>query len=258
MEETIVKRKRTTPLSDERVEPGHCSAELRARILSDIPYFKGLPAPALDAVNRHFRAFDYPIGATLYHEGESAESLFLVAHGRVKLLQYSASGEEVVLDLLGQGDLFGGLTVLGRRRYPQSAFAQTPCCVLGITTADFRCLLRTHSEVALTVLDTVARDLEAAQATIRAISTLPVEARIARVLLRLADRLGEADDGGVLIQSPLSQQDLSAMVATTAETVSRVISGLRRCGDIETGRQWIRIRNRASLARLADEVDPAS
>jgi len=122
--------------------------------------------------------------------------------------------------------------------------------VLAITTADFRYLLRTHSEVALNVLDAVARDLEAAQATICAISTLPVEARVARVLVRLADRLGEADDGGILIQSPLSQQDLAAMVATTAETVSRVISGLRRSGDIETGRQWIRIRIRTNLARL--------
>ena len=250
----MVKRKRTTPLSDKHVEPGHCSSELRARILSDVPYFKGLAAPALDAVNHYFRAFNYAAGAALYHENEPAEALFLVAHGTVKLLQYSASGEEVLLDLLGQSDLFGGLTMLGQRCYPQNAFAQTPCCVLVITITDFRYLLRTYSEVALNVLDAVARDLEAAQATIRAISTLPVEARIARVLVRLADRLGEADDGGILIQSPLSQQDLAAMVATTSETVSRVISGLRRSGDIETGRQWIRIRNRTNLARLAGEI----
>lgn len=165
-------RKRTTPLRDERVEPGHCSSEQRAHILSGVPYFQGLSAPGLDAVNHHFRAiraFDYPAGATIYHESEPAEALFLVAHGRVKLLQHSILGEEVVLD-------------------------------------------------------TVARDLEAAHTTIREISTLPVEARVALVLLRLADRFGEADDGdgGILIQSPLSQQDLAAMVGSTAETVSRV------------------------------------
>lgn len=252
------KRKRTTPLSDERIESGHCSTEVRARILSDTPYFKGLSAAALDAVNHHFRSLGHSTGTTLYHEGEPAEALFLVAHGKVKLLQHSASGEEVVLDLLGQGDLFGGLTLLGRRHYPQSAIAQTPCCVLAITTADFRHLVDTYSEVALNVLDTVARDLEAAQATIRAISTLPVEARIARVLLRLADRLGEADGSGILIQSPLSQQDLAAMVATTAETVSRVISGLRRSGYIESGRQWIRILSYTNLARLAGEATGGS
>lgn len=259
-ERYAVSRKRTTPLRDEAVAPGHCSIEERARILSAVPYFKGLSAQALSDVNRHFRAFDYPAGARIYHESELAEALFLVAHGKVKLLQHSVSGEEVVLDLLSQGGLFGGLAVLGQRRYPQSALAQTTCCVLAITPADFRHLLRTYPEMALTVLDTVARDLEAAHTTIREISTLPVEARIALVLLRLADRLGEADHGndGILIQSPLSQQDLAAMVGSTAETVSRVISGLRRSGDIETGRQWIRLRNRTNLARLANEAEPTN
>lgn len=208
---------------------------------------------ALDAVNSRFRALDFPAGAALYHESEPADTLFLVAHGKVKLLRHSISGDEVVLDLLAQGDLFGGLAILGQRRYPQSAIAQTDCCVLAITMMDFQHLLRTYPSVALTVLNAVARDLEAAHETIHAISTMPVEARIALLLLRLADRLGEAERDGILIQSPLSQQDLAAMVATTAETVSRVISGLRRSGHVETGRQWIRIRDRAALARLAGE-----
>jgi cAMP-binding proteins - catabolite gene activator and regulatory subunit of cAMP-dependent protein kinases len=250
-----MKRKRSTPLRDHHVKPGHCSIELRCRILGDAPYFRELPAKALDAVNSHFRALDFPVGATLYHESEPADALFLVAHGKVKLLRHGVSGDEVVLDLLAQGELFGGLATLGQRRHPQTAVAQTGCCVLAITTPDFQHLLRTYPAVALTVLDAVARDLEAAQDTIHAISTMPLEARIALVLLRLADRLGEVDGGGILIQSPLSQQDLAAMVATTAETVSRVISGLRRSGYIETGRQWIRIRDRAALARLADEVE---
>lgn len=252
-----MRRKRTTPLDDGSISPSHCSAELRARILRNAPYFHGLPAPALDAVNRLFRSVDYPPGVTLYHEGEPAQALYLVAHGRVKLLQHAVSGDEVVLDLLSQGDPFGGLTALGQRRYPQSAVAQTACCVLTITTADFRHLLCTYPEVALSALDGVANDLKAAHDVIRALSTLPVEARIAQVLLTLAERLGESDEAGILIQSPLSQQDLAAMVATTAETVSRVISRLRRQGYVETGRQWIRICDRDGLTRLADAGDSA-
>jgi len=193
----------------------------------------------------------------IHHEGEAATSFFLVAHGKVKLLQHSVSGEDVVLDLLSQGDLFGGLAVLGRRKYPLTAVAQTDCCVLAITTADFRHLLRTHPEVALATLDGVAHDLEAAYDTIHAISTLPVEARIASALLRLAERLGETDNKGVLIQSPLSQQDLAAMVGTTAETASRVISSLRRSHLVETGRQWIRILDRSGLERIAAEASAA-
>lgn len=253
----LMKRKRTTPLHQDQIEPGHCSPGLRMRILGDVPYFRDLPAQALEFVNGRFRALDYPAGMAIYHEGEPAKSLFLVAHGKAKLLQHSRAGDEIVLDLLTQGELFGGLAVLGQRRYPQTAIAQTACCVLAITTADFRELLRTYPEVALTALDAVADGLAAAHDRIRAISTLSVEARVATILLRLADRLGEADQGGIVIQSPLSQQDLAAMMGTTAETVSRAISGLRRSGCLETGRQWIRICDRAALERVADETDPA-
>jgi CRP-like cAMP-binding protein len=251
----MMKRKRMTPLDQGQVNPGHCSLDLRMQILGNAPYFQGLPPQALEAVNGHFRALNYPLGATIHHEGEPAKSLFLVAHGKVKLLQNSLSGDDVVLDLLAQGDLFGGLTILGRRLYPLTAFAQTDCCVLAITTEDFRHLLVTHPEVALATLDGLAHDLEVAYDTIHAISTLPVEARIASALIRLADRLGELDGEGILIQSPVSQQDLAAMVGTTAETASRVISGLRRSHYVETGRQWIRILDRDSLERIAAEAD---
>nr|WP_281288523.1 helix-turn-helix domain-containing protein [Marinobacter piscensis] len=57
------------------------------------------------------------------------------------------------------------------------------------------------------------------------------------------------------MQSPLSQQDLAAMVASTAETVSRTISSLRRRGFVETGRQWIRVSDRAGLEQLAEGSD---
>lgn len=253
-----MRRKRTTPLDQNQITPGHCSLGLRVQILSNAPYFHGLSSQAIEAVNSQFRALNYPAGAVVYHEGEPAKSLFLVAHGKVKLLQHSFSGEDVVLDLLTQGDLFGGLAVLGRRKYPLTAVAQTDCCVLAITTEEFRHLLRTHPEVALATLDGVARDLETAHDTIHAISTLPVEARLASTLLRLADRLGEIDSEGVLIQSPLSQQDLAAMVGTTAETASRVISNLRRSHYVETGRQWIRIRDREGLQRIASEANTAN
>ena len=252
-----MRRKRTTPLKDDQINLGSCSTELRARILSNAPYFRGLPQPAIDAVNGLFRSVSHPAGTALYHEGEPVQALFLVAHGTVKLLQHSNAGDMVVLDLLSQGDSFGGLSALRQGRYPHSAIAQTGCCVLTITTADFRHLLSTYPEVALSALDGVVSDLEAAHDVIRALSTLPVEARIAQVLLDLADRLGEVHEDGILIQSPLSQRDLAAMVASTAATVSRVISSLRRRGYVDTGRQWIRVRDRSALASLADEAEHA-
>lgn len=229
-----------------------CSAQLRHRILSQARYFSGLSADALEQVSLRFRELHYPADAVICHEGGPAERLFFVAHGKVKLLRHSMAGDDVLLDLLPQGALFGGLAPLGTRHYPETAVAQTDACVLVISGADFQQLLEQHPQVTLAVLASVARSLDDARETIRQVSTSDVRTRVATVLLKLAERLGEEDAGGIVIRSPLSRQDLAAMIGATPETASRVMAELKREGLLESGRQWVRITNPAGLQAIAE------
>lgn len=244
---------RPPPLTADPVAPEHCSAQLRHHILSQARYFSGLSAEVLEQVSRRFRELHFPADAVICHEGGNAERLFFVAHGKVKLLRHSAAGDDVLLDLLPQGALFGGLAPLGTRHYPETAMAQTDSCVLAISGADFQQLLEQHPQVTLAVLTSVARSLDDAREAIRQISTSDVRTRVATALLKLAERLGEdGADGaeGVLIRSPLSRQDLAAMVGATPETVSRVMADLKREGLIDTGRQWVRVLDPRGLQAL--------
>ena len=244
-------RKRETPLHDESIDPGRCSPDLRRRILGGTRYFGVLSAEALDEVNMRFREQHHEAGAVICNEGAQATSLFIVAHGKVKLVRHSLEGDDVLLDILPPGKLFGGVTPLGQSRYAETAIAHTECCVLAITAAAFEKLLAQYPPVALEVLHSMAEDLDEARSTIRQLATAPVEARIATVLLTLAERLGESDEAGVLIQSPLPQQDLAAMVGTTQETVSRVMAAFRRSELVRTGRQWVRILDTGALEKIA-------
>ena len=232
---------RTPPSTMDPVTPKHCSPQLRHRILSQARYFSGLSAEDLEQVNRHFRELHYPAESIICHEGGNAERLFFVARGKVKLLRHSSGGDDVLLDLLPQGALFGGLAPLGTRHYPETAMAQTDTCVLAISDGDFQRLLEQHPQVTLAVLASVARSLDDAREVIRQISTSDVRTRVATALLKLAERLGDADEQGILIRAPLSRQDLAAMVGATPETVSRVMADLKREGLIDTGRQWVRV-----------------
>lgn len=244
-------RKRTTPLRDETLEPGHCSTELRRRILGDAHYFRDLSPAALDEVNVRFREKHYPVEGVICREGTEATRLFFVAHGKVKLVRHSPDGDDVLLDLLAPGALFGGVAAIGQRHYRETAIAQTECCVLRITAEAFEDILEHHPEVALKVLHAVARELDEARESIRQLAAAPVEARIATALLKLSERLGETTELGVLIQSPLPQQDLAAMVGATQETVSRTMAAFRRSGVIDTGRQWVAIRDPDRLRAIA-------
>src|SRR5690625_7385301 len=110
------------------------------------------------------------------------------------------------------------------------AISQSPCCSLTISGEDVDALLEEYPSIALKVLHSLADKLDEARETIRQLALVPSESRIALTLLRLAERVGEPAADGILIQAPLSQQDLAAMVGTTQETVSRTMAGFRRRG----------------------------
>ena len=95
-----------------------------------------------------------------------------------------------------------------------------------------------------------ARIVADAREVIRQISTSDVRTRVATALLKLAERLGDADEQGILIRAPLSRQDLAAMVGATPETVSRVMADLKREGLIDTGRQWVRVLDSEALRAI--------
>lgn len=67
----------------------------------------------------------------------------------------------------------------------------------------------------------------------------------------LADKLGEKRDESILLQLPLTREDLASMTGTTTESVSRTLSKWRRAGLIETGRRWTSLKDRDALAALA-------
>ena len=193
----------------------------------------------------------YHEGHTIYSAGQAATHLFVLATGRVKLLRPAPDAAAVLVDVLTPGALFGTLTALGSRTYPDTAQALTVSCALRISAADFRAVLAEHPSVALAVVDDVSGRLEQAHEALGLISAGSVEQRVAATLLTLADRLGEPRAGAVLLQVPLTRADLAAMTGTTTESVSRVMSRWKADGVVDTGRRWTSILDRARLKAVA-------
>ncbi len=243
--------RRRTPLEVDDAEPQACTHDVRLRLLGRVPFFAGLAAPDVARINLSFHDRGAEAGDLISAAGDEARRLYVVLSGKVKVVRHTLAGQDVVLDLLGPGDFFGTLSVLGDNEYPDTAYAQTGCCVISVAAADFQAIMQRYPPVALAALAIVQERLHAAHDLIRQLSAEPVECRIAAALLRLAGRLGRVEGDRIVIQSPLSRQDLADMVGTTLETASRVISQFRKDGLIDSGRHWIAIRNRQKLAALA-------
>ena len=243
--------RRNTPVKVETVEPATCSVGMRLTILQKVPFFNDLAADEIGIVNEQFREYGFQPGESIYFSGEKATNLYVVAAGQVKLLRHSLTGQDVLLDVLQPGDYFGSFSPLADERYPDTAQAHTAVCVLSINAEAFHTLLKRYPLVALKVLDITARRLRETREIVRQLSTDSVEQRIAAVLLKLAEKLGEVSNEVVLIQMPLSRVDLAQMTGTTTETASRIVSQFQKEGLVRTGRQWIAITDMTRLEKIA-------
>lgn len=248
------KERRTTmsrpksPLQSVRIDTGlHCSVADQKRLLGASPYFRSLDEASVAEVQRQFGQQHYPEGATIQLAGQEATRISIVGAGTVKLVRSTSEGRDIVLDMLTPGDHFGSLAQLGDRHYTETAIAHSECCILSTTAPDFARMLRSYPTVAIDSLEMIAARLRDAQGTIEQLSGYSVEQRVVRVLLNLATRIGVEHDGGVLINVPLSRQDLADMTGTTVESASRVMSDLKRQGLIESGRRWIAIPDPTAL-----------
>lgn len=244
--------KRTTPLKQTDIKGHHCPPDVRLEKLGMVSFFQGVYRDELTDINKLFNSRHYEKGDSVYHQGEEASWLRVVVFGAVKLMHHTPEGKDILIDLLKPGEYFGSLPVLGDDRYTDSAYAQSTSCILSIGAAEFESVLHAWPSVAVKLIEITSRRLQTAREKIRQFTTSSVEQRIFSVLVTLAEKFGEHRKDGILIQVPLSRQDLANMTGTSSETASRIMSRLQEDRLIETGRQWVKIRN---YQALRDRID---
>ena len=161
----------------------------------------------------------------------------------------------MVLRLIGPRDAFGGVAAFGGTMYPITAEAVTDAMALEWPGTVMASLMERHPKLAVNALKFVAARLHELQVQYRQLAIEKVERRVARALLRLVQQSGRRVETGVLIDLPLSRDDIAQMTGTTLYTVSRIISRLEADGILEAGRQRMVIRHPDGLVKIADDLD---
>jgi CRP-like cAMP-binding protein len=148
--------------------------------------------------------------------------------------------------------------VFGDTAYPASAETVEETIVLGWDNETMIQLIGQYPCLGLNILHLLSVRLQELQDRLREMSTERVERRIARALLRLVSQLGRKAETGVLIDLPLSRQDLANMTGTTLYTVSRILSRWEGEGIIESGREKVLIKHPPRLVMIAEDLPPVA
>ena len=178
------------------------------------------------------------VGELLYTMGQPAESIYLVRSGLVKTSLVSPGGQELTLRLYPAGDILGELCLCtGERR--EQAVALEPSEVVEIPLAALLRRVRQDPQAALEFASAVCEHLADAHEGLRSLSFDPVTERLARALLRLADRLGETGAHGRRIAHHITQEELARMIGARREVVSGLLNRLRTDGLISYTRRGL-------------------
>lgn len=223
----------------------------RAR-LAAMPLFAGVDAPTLEEILAAARTARYAKETVVFAQEEEAHSFFVLIEGRLRVTKLTPNGQQVVVRFVSAGDLFGIAPAVGRTTYPASATAIVDTVAAAWPTPAWPRLLALNPAFAANALKTVGSRLQDAHARVVELATEPVEQRIARALLRLAERSGRRSADFVEIDFPLSRQDVAEMTGSTLHTVSRILSAWERDGIVAGGRRRIAVRDRAALVRIAE------
>lgn len=189
----------------------------------------------------------------LFREGEMAAAMYLLEAGRLKLTQLAADGQEVLVRFVGPGDLCAGVAALEGSAYPVTAQAVETASLLLWPRDVLRELCQRYPQIQTNILRAITGHLQDSMTRARELATERVASRVARTLLRLARQSGRPVDGGILVDHPLSRQELAEMTGTTLYTVSRLLSAWEDEGLVEAGRERVTIRSIAGLEGVAEE-----
>ncbi|MGC9080352.1 Crp/Fnr family transcriptional regulator [Sulfurihydrogenibium sp.] len=214
----------------------------KLELIKTIPLLSGLKEDDIKSIEKFFVYKEYKKGEYVFYEGDKEPGIHFVIDGIVKLIKETSDGKTVILRLVTKGESFGWLVM--KDSTPTSTYsAQTlvDSKILYISNQDFLKLLLMYPALAVKITcDSTKKTLEAYD-RLKSLAVEKVEGRIATLLVELVEKIGKKESDHIVINAPITRQDIAEMAGTTVETAIRVISKWKKEGILDTERGKIEI-----------------
>ena len=221
-------------------------------LLSDISLFEGLTSLQLDwvAKNAHRRVF--AAGTNVITIEQPGEAVFIILYGTVKI-HIEQGGRDVILSILGGGDLLGEMSLIDSMGRSASAVTLESSLMLWMDKTAFNYLLDNFPPVARNLVKILSARVRLSDQVIQSLATLDVNGRVARQLLAFAERYGRDVSDGVQIRVVLTQGDLADLVGASRKRVNQAMVFFKEQGLASTDLEGrFIIHNKIGLSKFCD------
>lgn len=185
----------------------------------------------------------------IYIEGSLAKNIYIIKTGKVKISKFLPDGKEITLTILGQGDIFGELSLFDDiNNHTAEGLENTDLCTM--KKEDFENLLKTKPDLHFKVTKLIGFRLRSVENKIQEVLFKDIKSRLASLFLNLLKKYSKNTTDGIEVNLNLSHEEIGKLIATNRQTVTQKLNEMKNEGLIDTRRKRIIITNLEELKKI--------
>ncbi len=201
-------------------------------LLKEVKLFSFLTHEEMEEISKLAKKKRYEKDEVILRETEFGNAFYLIAKGSVKVSIYSEEGEETILTFLGVGDFFGEMALFLDSIRCANVISLEETEVFVLERQDFYEILKNNFNMTKKIFEVLCLRLRQANFFIDSLAHLDVSGRLIRFFQEISKEKGQ-DEGEYVSVPRFSQQDLAGKIASTRETISRILANMKNAGLIE-------------------------
>ena len=202
--------------------------------------FQGGDPAAAEALAGSLESVEFARGHEIFAEGQPGDRLYIILSGKVKIGRRAPDGRENLLAVMGPSDMFGELSIFDPGPRTSSVTAVTDVRAVSLDRPALREWIAKRPEIAEQLLRVLARRLRRTNNMLADLIFTDVPGRVAKELLRLAQRFGTQDGGLLRVTHDLTQEEIAQLVGASRETVNKALADFAHRG-------WLRLEGKSVL-----------
>lgn len=196
----------------------------------------------------------YREGEIIYLQGQTSKEFFFISSGKIKVSILREDGSEKILSIQENNTFFGEYAAFDRQPHFATATALERSEIARIPIEGAEAVIRANPAVSLLIINRIARKFRSLGFQVEGLAFLDAQRRIARILVSLANEVGEEEAGGVTIRKGITHEDLANLTGLSRVRVTTILNNFERADIITKRRGELTIVDFAGLRNLLDET----
>jgi CRP-like cAMP-binding protein len=201
-----------------------------------------------EEMDRHIHK-KYKKGEYIYLPNEMSDRVFFLTEGRVKIGAYGESGKEITKAILGRGEVFGELSLIGEDKRRDFAYVMEEATVCAISLEVMRSLMRERTDLNMFFMKIFGGRMIELEQRLESLVFKDSRARIVEYMHDLATKKGQRVGYEMLVRKFLTQEEIANITATSRQTVNTVLNELREKNIITFDRRRLLVRDMDQLKK---------